>query len=94
MPATGATVGTPQSISARLPPHTDAIDDEPLDSRISETTRTVYGKSSYCGMIRATEARKAAAAHEQADKQAAEAIGRVLNEATEAAQAKFDGGNK
>ena len=39
MPATCALVGTPASISARLPPQTEAIDDEPLDSVISETTR-------------------------------------------------------
>ena len=46
MPATGALVGTPASISASEPPHTDAIDDEPFDSRMSDTTRIVYGKSS------------------------------------------------
>ncbi len=38
-PATGAFTGTPASISARLVPHTEAIEEEPLDSRISETTR-------------------------------------------------------
>ncbi len=41
MPATGAASGTPPSISARHPPHTVAMDDEPLDSVISETTRRV-----------------------------------------------------
>ena len=41
MPATGALSGTPASIIASDPPHTDAIDDEPFDSRMSETTRTV-----------------------------------------------------
>ena len=40
-PATGAFSGTPASISASEPPQTDAIDDEPLDSRMSDTTRTV-----------------------------------------------------
>ena len=40
-PATGALSGTPASIIASDPPHTEAIDDEPLDSRMSETTRTV-----------------------------------------------------
>ena len=40
-PATGAFSGTPASIIASDPPHTDAIDDEPFDSRMSETTRTV-----------------------------------------------------
>ncbi len=41
MPATGAAMGTPASIKASAPPHTEAIDDEPLDSRISETMRMV-----------------------------------------------------
>jgi hypothetical protein len=38
-PATGALIGTPASISARLVPQTDAIELEPFDSRISDTTR-------------------------------------------------------
>ncbi len=41
MPATGRSMGTPESISASEPPHTDAIEDEPLLSVISDTTRTV-----------------------------------------------------
>ena len=45
-PATCAFSGTPASISARQPPQTDAIDDEPFDSVISETTRSEYWKSS------------------------------------------------
>ena len=40
-PATGALIGTPASMSASEPPQTVAIDEEPLDSRMSETTRTV-----------------------------------------------------
>ena len=48
-PATGASIGTPASNSASEPPQTVAIDDEPFDSRMSETTRIVYGKSSSCG---------------------------------------------
>jgi hypothetical protein len=40
-PATGALSGTPASIIASEPPQTEAIDDEPFDSRMSETTRTV-----------------------------------------------------
>ena len=44
MPATGARSGTPASIIDSEPPQTDAIDEEPLDSRMSETTRIVYGK--------------------------------------------------
>ena len=39
IPDTGALIGTPASISARLPPQTEAIDDEPFDSVISDTTR-------------------------------------------------------
>ena len=41
MPATGRLIGTPASMSDRLDPHTDAMEDEPLDSRMSETTRMV-----------------------------------------------------
>ena len=41
MPATGRFMGTPASISASAPPQTLAIEDEPLDSRMSETTRNV-----------------------------------------------------
>ncbi len=40
-PATGATIGTPASISARAPPQTEAIDEDPFDSRMSETMRIV-----------------------------------------------------
>ena len=40
-PATAPLSGTPPSIMARLPPQTVAMDDEPFDSRMSETTRTV-----------------------------------------------------
>jgi hypothetical protein len=36
IPATGIVMGTPASIIARHPPHTDAIELEPLDSVISE----------------------------------------------------------
>ena len=60
MPATGALIGTPASISERLEPQTDAIDDEPFDSRMSETTRIVYGKSSIDGTT-GTSARSASA---------------------------------
>ena len=41
MPATGRFKGTPASISASEDPHTVAIEDEPLDSVISDTTRMV-----------------------------------------------------
>ena len=52
MPATGAFTGTPQSKSAIVPPHTDAIDDDPFDSVISLTMRIVYGKVSCGGSMR------------------------------------------
>ena len=53
-PATGATMGTPASINARLVPHTEAIELEPFDSRISETTRITYGNLSRSGMTALT----------------------------------------
>src|ERR1041385_5716739 len=48
-PATGAFIGTPASIKASEPPHTDAIELEPFDSVMSETTRIVYGQSPSAG---------------------------------------------
>src|ERR671934_565945 len=60
MPATGLRIGTPASISDSDEPETEAIDDEPLDSRMSDTTRIVYGKSSVLGTI-GTSARSARA---------------------------------
>ena len=50
IPATEALIGTPASISARDVPQTEAIDEEPLDSVISDTTRTTYGKSVSLGI--------------------------------------------
>ena len=41
MPETGALILMPASINARLPAHTVAMEDEPLDSRMSETMRIV-----------------------------------------------------
>ena len=41
MPAQVARMGTPASMSARQPPQTEAIDEEPLLSVMSETRRTV-----------------------------------------------------
>ena len=41
IPATGRMSGTPASIIARLPPHTVAIDEEPLLSVMSDSTRMV-----------------------------------------------------
>ena len=49
MPATGALIGTPASISDSVEPQTDAIDVEPFDARTSETTRIVYGHSILLG---------------------------------------------
>src|SRR5690606_13720938 len=49
IPDTGAFNFTPASISANVPAQTVAIEDEPLDSRISETTRIVHGFSSSAG---------------------------------------------
>ena len=40
MPATGAEMGTPASIRARVAPQTDAMEVEPLELMISETQRT------------------------------------------------------
>ena len=54
MPATGADIGTPASIIARLLPQTLAMELEPLDSVISETTRIAYGNSSSGGITAAT----------------------------------------
>src|ERR671915_1017183 len=59
-PATGAFKGTPASISDSEEPHTEAIEDEPFDSRMSDTTRIVYGKSSSDGST-GTSARSASA---------------------------------
>ena len=39
IPATGALMGTPASINDKLVPHTDAMELDPLDSVISDTTR-------------------------------------------------------
>ena len=41
MPATGWVTGTPASIIERQPPQTLAIEDEPLDSVMSELMRIV-----------------------------------------------------
>ncbi len=41
MPATALLSGAPASIIDIEPPQTEAIDDEPLDSRMSDTMRRV-----------------------------------------------------
>ncbi len=50
-PATGALIGTPASISDKQPPQTAAIEEEPFDSKVSETIRIVYGNASLAGRI-------------------------------------------
>ena len=59
-PATAALIGTPASISDSEEPQTEAIEDDPFDSRMSETTRMVYGNSSTDGTT-GTSARSASA---------------------------------
>ena len=75
MPATCAFIGTPASISARQPPHTEAIDDEPLLSVISETTRIEYGNSSLRRQHRHQRALGEAAVADLAPLRAADAAG-------------------
>ena len=60
IPATGDLMGTPASIKASVDPQTEAIDVDPLELRISETRRMVYGKSSTGGTT-ASSARSASA---------------------------------
>ena len=59
MPATGALIGTPASISESVAPQTVAIDDEPFDSSVSETTRIVYGNSTPAAARSRSRARRA-----------------------------------
>ena len=53
IPATDALIGTPAFISASEVPHTEAIEDEPFDSVISDTTRIEYGNSVSVGITAA-----------------------------------------
>jgi len=55
IPATGLLMGTPASIKQSEPPHTEAIEEEPLDSSISDTTLIVYGKPSGVGSTALSE---------------------------------------
>jgi hypothetical protein len=48
-PATGAEIGTPASMSARVEPQVAAMEVEPLDVTHSETRRMTYGNSSELG---------------------------------------------
>ena len=49
IPATGALIGTPASISDKLAEHTDAIEVEPFDDNTSLTKRIAYANSSWLG---------------------------------------------
>ena len=60
IPPTGALIGTPASISESVDAQTLAIDVEPLEDSTSETSRSVYGKSSSEG-ITGISARSASA---------------------------------
>src|ERR671937_2328390 len=48
-PPIAALIGTPASMSASVEPHVEAIDVEPFEERTSDTTRIVYGNSSFDG---------------------------------------------
>src|SRR3989344_708097 len=50
MPAAGDLIGTPASIRLSDDAETVAIDEDPFEERISETTLTVYGNSSLFGI--------------------------------------------
>ena len=49
IPETGALIGTPASISAKVDAHVDAIEVEPLELVTSETSLIAYGKSEIPG---------------------------------------------
>ena len=49
MPATGAFMGTPASISDRVDEHTEPMEVEPFEDSTSDTRRSVYGNSSMEG---------------------------------------------
>ena len=59
-PETGALIGTPASMSARVEPQTEPIEVEPFDDSASDTTRIVYGNDSSAGMT-GSSARSASA---------------------------------
>ena len=57
-PATGALIGTPASMRARVEPQVEAIEVEPLEVTHSLTRRITYGNSSWLGST-GTSARSA-----------------------------------
>ena len=54
MPATGAAIGTPASISDSVEAQTEAMEVEPLDDSTSDTSRSAYGNSSGVGITGCT----------------------------------------
>src|SRR5581483_3053068 len=64
-PATGDLSGTPASINASEAPQTVAMDDDPLDSRMSETTRIAYGQGPVPDLAAACTAQKCNFAHRE-----------------------------
>ena len=59
-PDTGALIGTPASINAKVEPQTEPMEVEPLEDKASDTTRIAYGKDSSAGMT-GSSARSASA---------------------------------
>src|SRR5271154_3629426 len=57
MPATGFFNGTPASIMESIEAQIVAWEDEPFEDIISETTRIVYGNSSFVGSKRSIDLR-------------------------------------
>ena len=55
IPATGALIGTPAAMSARVEPQTDACEVEPFDERTSDTHLIAYGNSSIVGRTGTSE---------------------------------------
>ncbi len=55
MPATDLLMGTPALSRLSVLPQTVAMEEEPLDSRISDTIRMVYGKTSLPGSTARSE---------------------------------------
>src|SRR3989338_2989553 len=51
MPATAASMGTPASMSESDDPQVDAMEEEPLEDMMSDTTRIAYGKSTINGLL-------------------------------------------
>ena len=50
IPATGALIGTPAAMSAKVEPQIEPCEVEPFDESTSDTTRIAYGNSSTLGI--------------------------------------------